>query len=62
MLCVHLEAMESLLEELHEGIYGATQGEDPWLTKPLPRGISGPVCRSLPGIKRGNVINARGTL
>ena len=40
---------------------GATQGEDPWLKEPLPRGIGGLVCRSLPWIMRGNVVNAKGT-
>ena len=38
---------------------GATQGEDPWLMKPLLRGIGGPVCRSLPEITLGNVISAK---
>ena len=40
---------------------GATQGEDPWFSKPLPKSIGGLVCRSPPEIKRGNMINARGT-
>ena len=26
LLCVHLEASESLLEELHEGVYGSHTG------------------------------------
>ena len=40
-------------------LVGAIQGEDPWLTKPLLRGLGGLVSRSLPEITLGNVISAR---
>ena len=45
LLCVHPEASESLLEELHEGFVGVTREEDPCLIGLLPRDIGGQACK-----------------
>ena len=41
LLCKYLEASELLLEELHKGIYRATQEADLCLIEPLHRDIGG---------------------
>ena len=45
LLCIHPEAIELLLEELHEGICGSHAGASSCLTEPLLRGIGGQICR-----------------
>ena len=45
LLCIHPEAIELLLEELHEGICGSHAGAGSCLTEPLLKGIGGQICR-----------------
>ena len=59
LLCVHLEASELLLEELHEGICGSHTGGRSCHTEPLPRVTSGRGCKRKLWSMFGNVTNAR---
>ena len=43
LLCLHPEAVEPLLEELHEGFVEAIQEADPYLTRPSLKDIGGPI-------------------
>jgi len=43
LLCLHPEAVEPLLEELHEGFVEAIQEAYPYLTRPLLKDIGGPI-------------------
>ena len=45
LLSIHLEAIELLLEELHEGFMEVTQEAGPCLIKPLLRDIDGQICK-----------------
>ena len=45
LLCIHLEASELLLVELHEGIVKATQEAGLCFTEPSLRDIGGRTCR-----------------
>ena len=46
LLCVHLEASESLLKELHmKGFVEVIQEENYYLTELLPKGIGGQTCK-----------------
>ena len=60
LLCVHPEASELLLEELHERICDSHTGEDPCRTEPLPKVTDGRGCRRKLWSMLGNVTNARG--
>lgn len=46
LLCIHPEVVETLLEELHEGVVVVTQGEGFCHTKLSLIGIGGPACIS----------------
>ena len=61
LLCVHPEAVEPLLEELHEEICGSHTGGSLCCIELSPRDTGGLVCRKLPGSMYGNVINVKGT-
>ena len=61
LLCVHPEASELLLEELHEGICGITQEEDLCHTEPLPKDTGGRGCRRKPWSMLKNVTSAKGS-
>ena len=43
----HLEAVETLLEELHEGICGSHTGGRLWPIELLPKDIGGRACKEL---------------
>ena len=45
LLCIHLEVVELLLEELHEGICGSHTGADLCLIGPSHKAIGGQICR-----------------
>ena len=45
LLCIHPEAVELLLEKLHEGICGSHTGADLYLTGPSHKAICGQICR-----------------
>ena len=45
LFCVHPEGSESLLKELHEGVCGIIQEEDPYLIGLLLKDTSGRVCK-----------------
>ena len=61
LLCVHPEASESLLEELHEGVCGShIQEEDHCFTGLLPKDIGGQTCKRRRRNMSRNAINARG--
>lgn len=58
LLCIYPEAVEALLEELHEGVCGSHIGEGLCHIELLPKGISDPACRSPPKSLLRNVTNA----
>ena len=60
LLCVHPEASELLLEELHEGFVEVIQGEGHYLIGLLPRDIGGQTCKRRRMNMSGNATNARG--
>ena len=62
LLCVHLEAVEVLLEDLHQGIYGSHTGGRSLATESLLRSIGGRTCRSKHKNSPKSVINAKGLL
>ena len=45
LLCIHPEAAELLLEELHEGICGSHTGADCCRTEPSLKAIGGQTCK-----------------
>ena len=45
LLCIHLEVVELLLEELHEGICGSHTGGKSYLIGPSHKVIGGQICR-----------------
>ncbi|XP_065616036.1 uncharacterized protein LOC112016767 [Quercus suber] len=57
LLCIHPEATESLLEELHEGICGSHTGGRSLAHRALLRDIGGRACRKKPMTMRRNAIN-----
>ena len=59
LLCIHLEASELLLEELHEGICGSHKGGRSCLTKPSLRAIGGQICRKKRKNMWRSVINVK---
>ena len=44
LLCIHLEVVELLLEELHEGICGSHTRVDLCFTRPSLKAIGGQIC------------------
>nr|XP_023887822.1 uncharacterized protein LOC111999948 [Quercus suber] len=61
LLCVHPEAAELLLEELHEEICGSHTGGDHCLTEPSHRDTGGWGCSKRPRIMSRSVTNAKGS-
>ena len=60
LLYVHPEASESLLEELHEGIYGSHTGGDPCLIGLLPKDIGRQACKRKRRNTLKNAISVKG--
>ena len=60
LLCIHPEASELLLEELHDGICGSHTEEDLCPKEPSLKDIGGQVCRRKPKNMSRSVINAKG--
>ena len=61
LLCVHPEAVELILEKLHEGICGSHRGEDPYHTRPLHKATGGRRYSKTHWITQRNVINVKGS-
>ena len=59
LLCVHPDASESLLEELHEGFTKVTQEEDLHLIGSLLKDTGGQACKRRHKNMLGNVINVK---
>ena len=57
---MHPEASESLLEELHEGIYGSHTGGDPCLIGLLPKDIGRQACKRKRRNTLKNAISVKG--
>ena len=58
-LCVHPDASESLLEELHEGVCGSHTEEDLYLIGPVLEDTGGQACKRRHKNMLGNVISVR---
>ena len=59
LLCVHPDASESLLEELHEGVCGSHTEEDLYLIGPVLEDTGGQACKRRHKNMLGNVISVR---
>ena len=59
LLCVHPDASESLLEELHEGVCGSHTEEDLSLIGPVLEDTGGQACKRRHKNMLGNVISVR---
>ena len=59
LLCVHLEASKSFLEEQHEGICGSHTGGKLYLIEPLFKDIGGRACKGKHKNMLKNVISVR---
>ena len=59
LLCVHPEAVEPLLEELHKGVCGVTHGVGLWRIEPSPRDTCFRACIEPPKIMRKSVTNVK---
>lgn len=62
LLCVHLKAVEDLLEELHEGICGNHTKGKSLSHRVLTQGYWWLACKNLPRSLLKNVINAKNIL
>ena len=59
LLCVHPDALESLLEELHEGVCGSHTEEDLYLIWQVLKDTGGQACKRRHKNMLGNVISVR---
>ena len=60
LLCIHPEALELLLEELHEGVCGSHTGGRSLSHRTIIKDIGGWVCRRKPKNMSRSVTNATG--